>query len=103
MDHAHTFIVYTDENGNPIEPTNWTYGKSAWVNGCEIYSTDGNPVDVNAVAHSNMTVKEIVEWHQKQPEIRNENIAVVFLWFVGFPVIVLVLCRVALWVVELFL
>jgi hypothetical protein len=79
------------------------YGKSAFVKGREIYSTDGNDVDVNAVAHSGMTVKQIVEWHLKQPEIRAENRAIVLLWFIGIPAICFLIIWLALSVAEWFI
>ena len=88
---SHTFVVYHDENGNQIdEPINNRMGKSAFVKGCEIYSTDGKDVNLKAVVNQyGMTVEEVVLWHQRQPEIRNENIAVVLMWFIGLPIIVI--------------
>lgn len=101
---THTFIVYHDENGKQIdEPINNEYGASAFVGGVEIYSTDGNPVDLKAPAHNGMTVEEIVKWHQQQPEIRNENISAVLLWFVGIPAIIIVLARIILYVLDIVL
>jgi hypothetical protein len=72
------------------------YGKSAFVKGIEIYSTDGKPVDLKAVCTGSLTVEEVVMLHQRQPEIVRENRLAVLLWFVGIPVIAIVLCRLLL-------
>jgi hypothetical protein len=79
------------------------YGKSAFIKGCEIYSTDGNDVDIAAMVSKGETVEDRVRCHQRQPEIIKENRSVIFLWFIILPAIVIAIFRVILWVAEWFI
>ena len=67
--------------------------RPVYLRNCQIRTTSGNDVNLNEIVYGHIRVRDVVNQHQNKMIL--SNIACVLLWFVGVPVISLVIIAIA--------